>query len=295
MAITVHLRLRTSRWLRTGGATLQIERTSAVCVTQFHDELDTITDQLVEMTRLAGRPWPAPRPPCSTPTCTSPRRVIAADDDLDEIQTRARRPVHRPAGPAAAGRHRPAHRRHRAADERRPRADGRPGPARRQGRPAALPRLAPCRRSCGAHPRDGPDRRAASSRRPARSSPPRTSTAALELEQDDDAMDELHRQLFDASSTTTGPHGMETAVDVTLLGRYYERFADHAVSVAQPRRLPGHGRVPQRAGPAGARPRGAGGLAGRARERVQPLSGPGWPPPRRPRRPLPGRGSDRRA
>ena len=28
-------------------------------------------------------------------------------------------------------------------------------------------------------------------------------------------------------------HGIETAVDVTLLGRYYERFADHAVSVAK--------------------------------------------------------------
>jgi phosphate transport system protein len=28
-------------------------------------------------------------------------------------------------------------------------------------------------------------------------------------------------------------HGVETAVDVTLVGRYYERFADHAVSVAQ--------------------------------------------------------------
>jgi phosphate transport system protein len=26
---------------------------------------------------------------------------------------------------------------------------------------------------------------------------------------------------------------VETAVDVTLLGRYYERFADHAVSIAR--------------------------------------------------------------
>ena len=28
-------------------------------------------------------------------------------------------------------------------------------------------------------------------------------------------------------------HGVEAAVDVTLLSRYYERFADHAVSVAR--------------------------------------------------------------
>ena len=28
-------------------------------------------------------------------------------------------------------------------------------------------------------------------------------------------------------------HGIETVIDVTLCGRYYERFADHAVSVAR--------------------------------------------------------------
>jgi phosphate transport system protein len=28
-------------------------------------------------------------------------------------------------------------------------------------------------------------------------------------------------------------HGVATAVDVTLLGRYYERFADHAVQLAR--------------------------------------------------------------
>ena len=33
-------------------------------------------------------------------------------------------------------------------------------------------------------------------------------------------------------SATTGTHGVESAVDIALLGRYYERIADHAVSVA---------------------------------------------------------------
>ena len=28
-------------------------------------------------------------------------------------------------------------------------------------------------------------------------------------------------------------NGTETAIDITLIGRYYERFADHAVSVAR--------------------------------------------------------------
>ena len=57
--------------------------------------------------------------------------------------------------------------------------------------------------------------------------------AALTLEKDDDAMDDLHRELFARLADDTWPHGTETAVDITLVGRYYERFADHAVSVAR--------------------------------------------------------------
>lgn len=57
--------------------------------------------------------------------------------------------------------------------------------------------------------------------------------AALELERDDDAMDQLHRTLFSHLLDSRWQHGIETAVDVTLCGRYYERFADHAVSVAK--------------------------------------------------------------
>jgi phosphate transport system protein len=56
---------------------------------------------------------------------------------------------------------------------------------------------------------------------------------ALQLEKDDDTMDDLHRTLFQHLMDDRWKHGVETAVDVTLLGRYYERFADHAVSVAR--------------------------------------------------------------
>ncbi len=56
---------------------------------------------------------------------------------------------------------------------------------------------------------------------------------ALSLEKDDDAMDELHRQLFEAILSDSSDLPRSTLVDLTLLGRYYERFADHAVSVAQ--------------------------------------------------------------
>ncbi|MPR00475.1 phosphate signaling complex protein PhoU [Modestobacter sp. I12A-02628] len=57
--------------------------------------------------------------------------------------------------------------------------------------------------------------------------------AAMELEAEDDLMDKLHQQLFRELLSDDWPHGIESAIDITLLGRYYERFADHAVSVAR--------------------------------------------------------------
>jgi len=57
--------------------------------------------------------------------------------------------------------------------------------------------------------------------------------AAIELETDDDEMDTLHRALFVALLDDSWTHGIETAIDMTLLGRYYERCADHAVSIAR--------------------------------------------------------------
>ena len=56
---------------------------------------------------------------------------------------------------------------------------------------------------------------------------------ALELESDDDEMDRLHRKLFTTLLSDDWKHGTETAIDITLIGRYYERYADHAVSVAR--------------------------------------------------------------
>ncbi len=58
-------------------------------------------------------------------------------------------------------------------------------------------------------------------------------TLAAELERDDDVMDDLHRRLFTAILDDGWGHPVEAAIDLTLLGRYYERFADHAVSVAR--------------------------------------------------------------
>ncbi|HLM23229.1 MAG TPA: phosphate signaling complex protein PhoU [Propionibacteriaceae bacterium] len=55
---------------------------------------------------------------------------------------------------------------------------------------------------------------------------------AARLEVDDDAMDGLLRALFRAL-VNNWSHGVEAAVNVALIGRYYERFADHAVAIAQ--------------------------------------------------------------
>jgi phosphate transport system protein len=57
--------------------------------------------------------------------------------------------------------------------------------------------------------------------------------AARALEQDDEEMDELRRRSFRLMLGDGWTHGVEPAVDVALLGRYYERIADHAVSLAR--------------------------------------------------------------
>ena len=61
----------------------------------------------------------------------------------------------------------------------------------------------------------------------------RNTTLAIELEKDDDEMDKLHRQLCQVLMDEKWSHGTEVAIDMTLLGRYYERCADHAVSVGR--------------------------------------------------------------
>ncbi|GAA2707970.1 phosphate signaling complex protein PhoU [Actinoplanes palleronii] len=56
---------------------------------------------------------------------------------------------------------------------------------------------------------------------------------AGELEKDDDAIDDLERQLFKIMLADDWPYGAETAIDGALLGRFYERYADHAVNISE--------------------------------------------------------------
>ena len=56
--------------------------------------------------------------------------------------------------------------------------------------------------------------------------------AALQLPETDQQIDHLRRRSFSELLAKDWPHGVEAAVDLALLGRYYERIADHAVSIA---------------------------------------------------------------
>ena len=56
---------------------------------------------------------------------------------------------------------------------------------------------------------------------------------ARRLEIEDDLMDDLQRELFSAMLAPTWKHGVPPAVDIALLSRFYERFADHAVAIAR--------------------------------------------------------------
>jgi phosphate transport system protein len=56
---------------------------------------------------------------------------------------------------------------------------------------------------------------------------------ARRMEEDDEEMDQLRRSSFRLMLDDSWPHGVEPAVDIALLGRFYERIADHGVSLAR--------------------------------------------------------------
>ena len=56
---------------------------------------------------------------------------------------------------------------------------------------------------------------------------------AVSLREADDEMDALHRRPFTTLMEHEWRHGVATAVDVALLARFYERFADHAAEIGR--------------------------------------------------------------
>ena len=61
----------------------------------------------------------------------------------------------------------------------------------------------------------------------------RDTEMALQVEKDDDEMDDLHKKVIATIIKDDSGLSLESAIDLTLLGRYYERYADHAVSVSR--------------------------------------------------------------
>ena len=197
----------------------------------FHDSIDAISDELVEMTRLAGSAMVRASTALLDADLALAESVIAADDHLDQVQ--------------------------RALDERAFELLARQQPVATDLRiivtslrmSADLERMGDLARHVA---------KVARLRYPESAIPPelrgtllemahiaerivakagsviasKDVAQALELERDDDDMDRLHRQLFTVLLADDWLGGVEQAIDVTLIGRYYERFADHAVSVA---------------------------------------------------------------
>jgi phosphate transport system protein len=56
---------------------------------------------------------------------------------------------------------------------------------------------------------------------------------AAQISRDDEIIDERHQHLFTLLKEQEWTHGVESAVNVALLGRFYERFADHAVEIGR--------------------------------------------------------------
>lgn len=56
---------------------------------------------------------------------------------------------------------------------------------------------------------------------------------AARLHEQDDAMDELYRRLFTVLIDRDWEHSVSLGVETALLGRFYERFADHAVEIGR--------------------------------------------------------------
>jgi phosphate transport system protein len=56
---------------------------------------------------------------------------------------------------------------------------------------------------------------------------------AAPFRHDDDAMEDLHNHLFRSLMDREWSHGLSAAVDVTLLGRFYEWFAVHTIEIGR--------------------------------------------------------------
>jgi phosphate transport system protein len=198
----------------------------------FHEELDHTSDQLVEMTRLAGSAMARATTALLDADISLAESVIAADEQLDRMQRELddmainllarQQPVATDLRIIVTGMRMSADL-ERMGDLARHVAKV----ARRRYPDSAVP---PELRSTILQMGQVAERIVAKAGSVIAS---KDLNSAVELEPDDDEMDRLHRQIFTMLLSPDWDAGMEAAIDITLVGRYYERFADHAVSVAR--------------------------------------------------------------
>ena len=198
----------------------------------FHDDLDHMSVQLVEMTRLAGSAMARATAALLDADLALAESVIAADEQIDHLQRELdetalnllarQQPVATDLRTIVAGMRMSADL-ERMGDLARHVAKV----ARRRYPDSAVP---PALRSTVLEMGQVAERIVAKAGSVIASN---DLNSAIELEQDDDEMDRLHRQVFATLLGGQWDAGMEAAVDITLIGRFYERFADHAVSVAR--------------------------------------------------------------
>ncbi|MDC5699355.1 phosphate signaling complex protein PhoU [Intrasporangium calvum] len=199
---------------------------------QFHEDLDTITDQLVELTRLAGSAISRATTALLDADVQLAESVIEADKQLDEIRINLdnlsinllarQQPVATDLRIVVTAMHMSSDlermgdlARH-VAKVARLRTPESAVPAQLRAHILQMGQVAEAIvAKCGSIIAS------------------KDVEAAAALDKDDDAMDELHRELFSVLLDEERDLHRSTVLDLALIGRYYERFADHAVSVAR--------------------------------------------------------------
>ena len=197
----------------------------------FHDELDKVSDDLVEMTTMVGAAMQRATRALLDADLTAAESVIAADDDIDalrrEVDDRAvdllarQQPVATDLRMVVTAMHMASDiermgdlARHVAKAARRRYPDG-AVPAQLHGTIGRMAHVA--------------DRLVTAT---GKAIADKDVQGAVEIDRIDNEMDDLHRAIFAELLGHTWDHGTEAAVDTTLISRYYERFGDHAVAVA---------------------------------------------------------------
>ncbi len=198
----------------------------------YHQELDGLTERLVEMTRLVRLAMAQASAALLDPDLRLAEDVISADDQVDKLEAEIEESVF---GLMALRRPGADDRRVLVTALRMSRDLERMGDlavhlaktARRRHPDPAIPPLLQATISEMAQIAERLVSKAGSV------IASRDVRMGLEMDADDDQMDRLHRRLFTALLAPEWTYGIEPAIDVTLAGRYFERFADHAVQLAE--------------------------------------------------------------